>query len=327
MIFLLFAITCSLAFGVLFKIAGLHDVDGLGLVSVNYVVAAIVVAFVLALGHNPAIRDADPKFLLLGTLTGLLFIGGFVLLALATRTAGMSLALSVMRVSVVIPFTYSWLYWKEEATVLQLIGLGIACCAFFLITRKPDRHRQSGSDRLEDPDAVLLSPSETFERPDQQAPNSKPSGRTIAASRNVSIAAVSLVLLFISGGLTDVSMKTYDELFESTYSTWEFMGLVFGTAATVGIVSLSFTRRFTRRVFTGRLVAMGVILGVVNVASVEFLLRAVEALSGTFVFPALNISVVIGAAIMGVVFWKERLSRSNRIGIGLAALALFLMQA
>jgi multidrug transporter EmrE-like cation transporter len=141
-----------------------------------------------------------------------------------------------------------------------------------------------------------------------------------------SLAVLSLVLLFIAGGLTDVSMKTFDEVFVGLHSRWQFMAFVFGTAALTGLTAMGLTGRFSRKILSRRLLLLALILGVVNVASVQFLLQAIEVLSGTFVFPVLNISVVVGGALMGVLIWHERLSRLNRWGIALAVVALVLMQ-
>jgi multidrug transporter EmrE-like cation transporter len=43
------------------------------------------------------------------------------------------------------------------------------------------------------------------------------------------------------------------------------------------------------------------------------------------VFPTNSVAIVIGAALIGSLVWKEALSRSNWIGVGLAAAALLLL--
>jgi hypothetical protein len=64
----------------------------------------------------------------------------------------------------------------------------------------------------------------------------------------------------------------------------------------------------------------------VNYGSLEFLLRAIAALPGPFVFPANNIAIMILAAALGVAVWNERLTPANRWGLGLASLALILLR-
>ena len=60
----------------------------------------------------------------------------------------------------------------------------------------------------------------------------------------------------------------------------------------------------------------------INYGSADFLLRAVAVLSGPVVFPANSVAIVLGAALLGWVIWKERLSRANLVGLGLAIVAL-----
>ncbi|MEZ4694863.1 MAG: hypothetical protein R2832_00465 [Rhodothermales bacterium] len=296
MIYLILTVLCILGFGVLFKLAALRFVDGLSLVTVNYVVAAAIVA----LSHPTSLEvyASTPALTALGAGTGALFIGGFVLFATSTRIAGMSLSLSVMRVSVVIPFVYSWLVWNETPSAWQTVGLVLACLAFFLITRQSG-HVTATSD------------------PHGEGGESK--------TWSVTAAALSLLFLFVTGGLTDVSMKTFDEVFSADHSRWHFMTVVFGTAAVIGLVSMLILGRFRRSVLTNDTLRLGFVLGIVNIGSVEFLLRAIHLLNGTFVFPAVNISVVAGAALLGVIVWKERLSGFNRLGIAVAVAALLLL--
>lgn len=298
MIYLLLTVACTLAFGVIFKLAALYEVDALSLVTVNYAVAfaAVVVQIVLA---TPGVTTLSAQLALLGGATGLLFIGGFLLLAIATRTAGMSLALSAMRISVVIPFTYSWVFWGEVPTNMQRMGMVLACVAVVMITRRGD---PGTIDRSADtPDA------EDKLRP---AP----------------VAAISLLALFLSGGLTDVSMKTFNEVFLGSHSNAQFMALVFGTAMFVGVVVMAVKEKFRLAVLSPRLIVLGLVLGVVNIGSVEFLLQAIDQIAGTVVFPVVNIGVVAGGAVLGITVWREKLTRVNLAGIAIAAVSLLLLQ-
>ena len=63
----------------------------------------------------------------------------------------------------------------------------------------------------------------------------------------------------------------------------------------------------------------------IRYGSAAFILGAIRALSGPFVFPANNIALVIGSAIIGVTVWGEHLTRVNWLGLGLAATALVLL--
>ena len=143
MVNLAFAVTCSVAIGMIFKHAGRRRLDRTALLTVNYAAAVGVAVVLLALGG----REVETGLTLSGGLvalgigTGAVLIAGFFALAWATEVAGMSLAIGVMRVSVVLPFLASWLVWGEVPTVAQGIGMGLAMGAFFLLA-----HRRSAPE-------------------------------------------------------------------------------------------------------------------------------------------------------------------------------------
>lgn len=288
---LLLAVACSLAIAMIFKYAGRRGMDRLALLTANYAAAAALGGALLAMGAKEAAGGLAPggPLIALGVATGALFIFGFFMLSLATEVAGMSLAVGVMRVSVVIPFLASWAIWSEVPSAAQGAGLALAGAAFFMIARK-DRRAQDASTEG--------SRARVF---------------------------VVLAVLFAAGGAVDVLMKTFDEVFAATNSRALFLLMLFGVAFLIGL-GLVLWRGARRGVWArGATLGWGAALGVVNYGSVEFILRAIRALSGPFVFPANNIAIVIGAALLGVYVWGERLSRLNWAGLGLAAVALFLL--
>ncbi len=300
MIALALAVACSLAIGMIFKHAGQRGLDRLALLTVNYAAALAVAAVLLGAGAQAAgaeggsLRPA-PGLLALGVTTGALFIFGFFMLSLATDVAGMSLAIGVMRISVVIPFLASWAVWGEAPSAAQGAGLVVAGAAFFMIARREEAAA---------PPAGM-----------QPASPSEQGGRTLAV----------LALLFLAGGAVDVLMKAFDEAYAEANSRALFLLLIFGVAFGIG-AALVLGRGLQRGVWPrAATLGWGAALGVVNYGSVEFILRAIRELSGPFVFPANNIAIVIGAALLGVGVWGERLSRLNQAGLALAALALFLL--
>jgi drug/metabolite transporter (DMT)-like permease len=120
-------------------------------------------------------------------------------------------------------------------------------------------------------------------------------------------------------------MKTFEEVYGASNSRVLFLLLAFGVAFAIGAVVVGW-RGLRRGTWPdARTIGWGVLLGVVNYGSLEFILRAIEQLDGTFVFPANNIAIVLLGALLGVYVWGERLSRLNRVGLACAALALLLL--
>lgn len=288
MIDLALAVACGLAIGMIFKHASRLGLDRLSLITANYL-SAFFISFLLlnTEGFQPGV-----ELTILGLFTGGLFIAAFFVLALATAVAGMALAIAVMRLSVVIPFVASWVIWNEAPSTYQICGLIVAGAAFFLISRRSQ-------------ETVVADPAPP------QPHEAAPSKRTF----------LTLLLLFLMGGMIDTMMKTFDEVFAADHSTAAFMTMAFGVAFLLGLALVAGRRRRTDL----RTVAWGFVLGAANVGSVEFFLSAIRQLSGPFVFPANNILLVIGSALLGVLFWREKLSRMNWLGVALAAIALILL--
>ncbi len=297
MLFLALAVACSLAIAVLFNLSERRDLDRTALLTVNYAAAAVLAAGLQ--GVAPA--DAVTAGLVgLGVVQGVLFIAGFWLFSVAIRTAGMGLAAGVMRLSVVVPFLASWLVWDEPTpSALQVLGLACAAVAFFLVARPA----------AEAPGKV--GPPEADVPPTEPA-----SGRS---------AAVLLGLLFVTGGVVDLNMKVFREAFAGAVPISTFLLFVFGVAFAVGAGAVVWTGVRTGRWPRGEVVGWGVGLGLVNYGSAEFLLRALDTLDGTVAFPANSVAIVFGAAVIGWLVWRERLSRANLAGLGLAGLALVLL--
>ncbi len=303
MVYLALAVACSLAIVAIFKHSERRGLDRIALLTVNYAVAFAVAGLLLGVGVEETVGGLGlhPGLLALGVWTGALFIGGFVLFSYAIRVAGMALATGVMRLAVALPFLASWLVWGEVPSAAQAVGLAVAGAAFFLIARR---------------EAPASAGHIAGASPEQAEPGAKPGAWRVAAV---------LLLLFLAGGVVDISMKAFDEVFAATSSRALFLLMVFGVAFGIGLVLVVHRGARTGLWPRGATVGWGVVLGLVNYGSAEFILQAIARLSGLFVFPVNNIAIVIGAALLGVLVWGERLSRANRLGLGLSVLALLLL--
>ena len=136
---------------------------------------------------------------------------------------------------------------------------------------------------------------------------------------------ITLFVLFLAGGAVDIIMKTFQESFGATNSRFMFLLLSFGIAFLIGLGYVLQKGLRTGEWPDRETWAWGTLLGVINYGSLEFLLRALEVLPGTVVFPINNIAIVVLAAILGVMFWGERLSKTNLAGLALALVGLVLL--
>lgn len=308
MINLLLAVACSVAIGMIFKHTGPKGIDRPALLTVNYAAAVAVAGLLIGAGGRStgAGLGLSGEMLMLGGFVGALLIAGFFLLSYATDVAGMSLAIGVMRVSVVIPFFASWLVWEEVPSLAQFCGMVLAGGAFFLIAQK---HRR--------PEPMVPAPASG---PPHKAPE-----ETLLSSVDWH-AFIVLALTFFVGGSVDLSMKLFEEGFATKNSQVLFLLLSFGAAFIIGTVIVMGRALFQDHWPSPSVLGWGTLLGIVNYGSLEFLLRAIAELPGPFVFPANNIAIMLLSAALGVYLWDEYLSPANRLGIGLAVVALILLR-
>ena len=294
MIWLVLAVSCNLAIAMLFKYSERRGLDRAALLTVNYAVASTVAAILFAFTGQGGRLSVGSGMLALGVGTGVLFIGGYYLFAYSIREAGMGLATGIVKIAVVLPVLVSWFIWEEIPSPFQMAGLVLAGAAFFLIA-------QPG------------------------APAGLPRGAPHKHGRLWMVGV--LGLLFLSGGLADIAMKTFGEIFASTNSRSLFLLFAFGVAFLVGVGLVlgkgMRTRQWPERPEYG----WGLLLGLVNYGSAAFILGAIDELPAPFVFPVNNIAIVVGAAALGVGVWGERLSRTNLAGLAMAAVALVLLWA
>src|SRR5690606_40702683 len=100
-----------------------------------------------------------------------------------------------------------------------------------------------------------------------------------------------LVLLFVAGGLVDVVMKAFGEVYAAGHSRALFLLFVFGVAFLLGVAVVVAagvrTGRWPRRAAYG----WGLALGLANYGSAGLLRGAVAARAGPCVFPASRIAL------------------------------------
>lgn len=128
------------------------------------------------------------------------------------------------------------------------------------------------------------------------------------------------IVLFVTYGICDFLLKVQTELYPLE-NTYHLMFYIFGTAF---IISLGIVIG-QRAKFTVPIVGLGTILGVVNLFSTFFLVKALHNLPGILVYPANGIGVIVLSALTGFVIWKEMLEKHNYVFLILAGIALVLL--
>jgi len=145
MIFLVLTIISSSLIFTIFKVAGRRGIDNYALITVNYMVAA---ALGLFLGGFPRLADGNQGWLGMAMIIGILFIAIFLVMALTTQKAGMAVSTIASKMSVVIPITFSLLFFKENISFFKILSIMVALVAVLLTIYRKGNGKSSPSPAL-----------------------------------------------------------------------------------------------------------------------------------------------------------------------------------
>jgi len=134
-------------------------------------------------------------------------------------------------------------------------------------------------------------------------------------------AAVWLAALFLADGLVMVPAKVFQESLPLDQAL-PFQAVLFVTAFLVATLLYHLRREQVSR----PALSWGGLLGLANLGNYLFLVLALTALPGAVVFPVIAAGEVGLMALAGFLVWRERVGRKAWLGIGLAVLALVLVQ-
>ena len=134
-----------------------------------------------------------------------------------------------------------------------------------------------------------------------------------------------IILVFIGQGIADSTLKWAQEFAINASNNNVFFATTFLTAAFSGTLFMMIQQR--KITVTLRSLLWGVILGIPNYFTLYFFVEALSA--GVFessqVFPIVNMGVIVLTAVMGIILFREHLSKSNWMGILLALIAISLI--
>ena len=133
------------------------------------------------------------------------------------------------------------------------------------------------------------------------------------------------MIVFFGFGVIDVLFKQIALHKELPYTTSLFIVFCLAFLVSLVIVIIMVIRRKTKLQLVN--VVCGLILGLFNFGNILFYLKAHKAFATnpSTVFAAMNLGVIVVGTIIGIVVFKERLSKLNYFGIVLAISAVILI--
>ncbi len=290
MLYLILSVICSVILGFLFKLFPRFNVDTFQAIVFNYFTC--VICATIHIGNFPIQAESFGKnWMPFALFLGFVFITAFNGAAATVRYFGVTVAQIMQKMSILMTVPFAILWYGESAGGLKIFGVFVALVSIILVNWP-----QKQIDFVEKP--VKFSPF---------------------------LLVIPILTWFLSGILEVVFVKVqHEKMIE--FGDVAFVSTIFGTAGLLGLAYAIFGWATGKLEFSWRNVAAGIVLGIPNYGSMLFILLALNSgMEGSFFFPVCNVSIILLTTIGAILFFNEKLTRVNQIGIGLAVLAIIFM--
>lgn len=235
---------------------------------------------------KPDLHNLQSAPVYIYSLLGLLLPSLFVVVAAAVRYTGIVRTEVAQRLSLFIPIIAAFLLFGEAITPLKAVGIFVGFAAIICSVLKQGTSKQ------------------------QRTPTN---------------AWLFLLTVFIGMGIIDILFKQMALSKVVSYPSSLFMVYVISfVVALLGLIYLIYNRKTK---FSWPHIFFGWVLGIANFGNILFYLKAHQSLakSPSTVFAAMNIGVIALGSLVGLFIFKEKLSMINKVGIGLAIIAIIII--
>lgn len=290
----MFYLILSIIFSVLlltnFRLYPKFGISTFQAIAFNYIVCFLTGLALMPKGQSFELNFSE-NWTFYALFLGIGFIITFLLSGISTQKMGMTATSLANNISLVIPVLMSLLVFKTQARAfdgLNYLGLALALAAVALSTFKKSDEKVSGKG------LDFLLP----------------------------------VAVFLMYGITNTSINYLNINFIKSADRTVPVTLVMVLGAILAGMSILIIQviRGKEKIETKNILA-SITLGVPNFLSFYFLILALTAYgnSGAFVYPLYNIGVILVSVLVALIFFKEKLTTLNKIGLLLAILAIGLI--
>ena len=288
MIYLVLAIISSASIALVFKFFGSREGNRYSMILGNYL-TCIVISLIMT-GGPGALVHAAPVTYVCGAVGGLLFVLGLVFMQSSVSVNGATLTSAFGKLGVMVPLAFSFLIFKEQPEIIQIIGIVIALAALVLIN-SPEKENLSEDEEKHE-------------------------------VKNYSFAL--LILTFLGNGMSDSMAKVFEQVGPRSDDRI-FISVVFCMAAVISTFLAFREYRNTGYPVRPKELLAGVAVGVPNYFCSFFLLASVTKLPSFLVYPIFSTGTIIVVMLVSTILFKERPTGKQMAGIGMILLALVLL--
>jgi drug/metabolite transporter (DMT)-like permease len=293
MFFLIGSIFLSTYLAIAFKICDRYGINAFQAIVFNYFTCILTGSIVN--GSVPAYaKIIDEPWFVFAVIMGTGFILSFNLIALTVQKNGLAIAAVASKLSLIIPFTASFILYRETAAALKIAGILLALLAVVL---------------------TLYPPEYAADKDD-----------TKRRGLNVRIILLPLVVFFATG-LLDTLVKYVEQSFLNARNSNDFLITTFTVAFVTGFILLISLVVAGKIKFQLKAVLAGFLIGIPNYFSIWCLMKVLKINPGSssVIFPVNNMGIVLLSALLAWIVFKEKLSPVNWTGIVLSVVAIIMI--
>lgn len=222
------------------------------------------------------------SWMIYAVITSLLFISLFLLMGLSSQDNGVASTSVAVKMSMAISIILLIIYYSETPSFIKVTGIILSFISVILVSWSKQKNRSVSNHKW------------------------------------------MLIVLFIGGGCLDFVLNYVQENQLDILKPSLFSAISFGIAGCIGTVILTLkVIRGTSKLEWKNVIA-GILLGIPNFFSIYFLLLSYTTTgwTDTTVLALMNVTVVLGTALIGLFIFKESTTPKKIIGLIIALVAI-----
>jgi drug/metabolite transporter (DMT)-like permease len=252
----------------------------------NVITVNYLVAYLIGqmIDPNNPITALGEKWIWVAAIIGVLFIIFFFIIGISSKIAGIAITTVASKMSVIIPILFSILFFHENIVALKIIGICLALVGVFLTVY------QKNDSKVKQNILNIILP----------------------------------LVLFVGMGLIDSLLKYTQDAYITDEKSAFFTSSLFGISFLTGLIYTFFRKDLMLSYLNKNIYFFGTLLGIVNYGSIYFLIRALNSniFESSIIFGINNVGIVVLSVLLGILIFKEKISKINIIGILSSILAI-----
>jgi drug/metabolite transporter (DMT)-like permease len=287
MTYLFLTILCTSALFILFRLYSNLKIDIFQSIVWNYITCSITGLLHQYSTLTEVHYGRHMDTVVAASLLGSCFLPCFFLIGTSTQHAGLTPTTMANKLSMIIPAGFAIIAGMAPFSWLQVMAFVLGIVAVYFATQKT---AETSIDMV---------------KPNRYLP----------------------WFVFLSAGLLDLAILYINRHIATPESAGLFSLHTFTAAAWWGILILLFLLLLKKITFHPKAILSGIALGIPNYFSVYYLLQTLNYFQhdGSFVFPMLNLSIILFTALISYLFFKEKFTATLILGLALASTSILLL--